>query len=364
MFTIKEVTEVSGFSMDRTSITKVVEFLIHSDDFLDDADVQYFEDYDLKITLDEVRMQQEVLPFFRSVTPLFYEFALAPDQTVFLYVTDIKADQINWEDWKFTVTFGIPEDNGQQHGGGGGWSGPSNGEYNSQEFTQVAVNCSVGWESRQMGIVEEAQRRIGEPGTLVNRGRIYPIGETTEGIEGAEQPVRTFTLDITQYCSPQKLGYSYTRRLARLATCLNLNTFFGFAPGSVMCVGTNFNGHLFQNVPLTLQFEVRPNFKILQSGTASLAPLEDTYTDLGNGLKVVDTSLQFDTYIDPLFPSTDIQHFDDFLPRGVHSGWSIVSYRYAQEIKETEQAVLRAPIDRIIYLPEEVHFVDFAEFLL
>lgn len=363
-FTIKEVTEESGFEMDRTSITKVMKFLVHSDEFLSNADQQHLEDYDLTLTLDEARMQKEVIPFFRSTTPLFYEFVLGPGQVIFLYVISLTARQINWQDWEITATFGLPEDNGQQFGGGGGWTGPSNGEFNSNEFTQVSFNCSAAFEQRQMGTLEESQRRVGLSGRIGVNKRIYPIGLSPEGIEGAEQPVRSFTFEVTQYIPPYKLTYEYTRRISRLVTCINSKPFFGFAPGSVMCVGTNANGHLFQNVPLTIQFEVRPNFKILNSGVASFAPLQDTYTIDALGFKVVDYSDQYDTYIDPLFPDTAIIHDSGMLPTGVHSGFSILSYRYAEEVLDTEQAIVRKPTDRLIYTPEEVRFVDFAEFLL
>ena len=357
--------ESRKFEVTRRSVSKEFVFVVQDDEFLEYANTQDVPDADLVLVLDDDVMQRKVLPYFISIIPVNYQFFLNEEgDYVFLYAGNIRAEQINWSTWKLFVTFDIPDDNGQSQGGGGGESGPAFGEANSEEFTQFTFNCTAVFEKRQIGFLVESQRRIGLPGTTVlTPGRMQPIGETDDGIEGADQPVRSFTFEIVQYMSPRKLTYKYKRRISRLVTAINSKDFFGNAPGSVMCVGANATGHLYQNVPVSLQFEIRPNFKWVEIGTASIAALEDTYITIDNK-KYVNTSTQYDTYVDPTFPATANTYVSPVLPTGVHSGWSIICYKYDKEIKTTEKAIVRRPTDRHIFLPEETIFMDFKEFLL
>lgn len=364
--------ESRKFEVTRRSVTKDFVFLVEDEEFLEFAETQEVPDADLVLYLDDDVMQRRVLPYFISIIPVNYQFFLNENgDYVFLYAASVRAEQINWKTWKLFVTFDIPDDNGQSQGGGGGESGPANGEDVSQEFTQFTFNCTAVFEKRQMGYLLESQRRIGLPGTAaLTPGKYQPIGETEDGIEGAEQPVRSFTFEIVQYMSPRKLTYKYKRRLSRLVTAINLDDFFGNAPGSVMCVGANASGHLYQNVPVSLQFEIRPNFRWLNSGARSISALEDSYVVV-DGKKRVNTSTQFDNYIDPTFPSTAVNHSAHSnggtilpLPNGVHSGWAILAYRYDKEVKTTEKVIVRRPSDRYIYMPEQTIFMNFSEFLL
>lgn len=359
--------ESRSWELTRDSLSKQFAFIVKSEEFLSLADTQEIPDSGTLLYLDDTVMQEKVIPYFRGELPLVYEFHLSDTEWIYLYLASIRATQIDWETWRLDLVFDIPDDNGQSQGGGGGETGPSAGEDNSTEFTQLSFNSTVSFENRPNGYVTEAQRRTGLPGTALYPVKtIQPIGLTDEGIKGADQPVRSFTFEITSYMPPTKMTYSYMRKLSRMTTCLNKKVFFGFAPTSVMCTGAGASGHLYQNIPVTLQFEVRTNFKIKNTGDPALAPTNDVFiTDSGTGLKRVDVSNQYDTYVEPEFPETAITHTGpDALPTGVHSGWSIVSYRYAPEIKTTEKVVIRKPTDRIIYLPEDVRIVDFAEFQL
>lgn len=363
--------ESRKFEVTRRSISKDFVFVVDDEEFLELAEEQEVADADLTLVLDDDVMQRRVLPYFISIIPVNYQFFLDENVYVFLYAASVRAEQLSWRQWKLYVTFDIPDDNGQSQGGGGGESGPADGEANSEEFTQFSFNCTANFEKRQMGYLIESQRRTGLPGTAaLTAGRYQPIGETEDGIEGADQPVRSFTFEITQYMPPSKLTYKYKRRISRLVTAVNLDDFFGNAPGSVMCVGANASGHLYQNVPVSLQFEIRPNFRWLSSGARSIAALEDTYTVV-DGKKKVLTSTQYDSYVDSDFPSTAVNHASHLnggtalpLPAGVHSGWAIMAYRYDKQIKNTEKVIVRRPSDRYIYMPEQIIFMNFSEFLL
>ena len=220
--------ESRKFEVTRRSVSKEFVFVVQDDEFLEYANTQDVPDADLVLVLDDDVMQRKVLPYFISIIPVNYQFFLNEEgDYVFLYAGNIRAEQINWSTWKLFVTFDIPDDNGQSQGGGGGESGPAFGEANSEEFTQFTFNCTAVFEKRQIGFLVESQRRIGLPGTTVlTPGRMQPIGETDDGIEGADQPVRSFTFEIVQYMSPRKLTYKYKRRISRLVTAINSKDFF------------------------------------------------------------------------------------------------------------------------------------------
>lgn len=372
--------ESRSFEVTRRSITKNFIFLIESEQFLELAETQEVVDVELSLTLDDAIFNKLVLPYFISIAPVTYQFYVDEEEYIFLYLSSMRVEQINWKQWKMYCVFDIPEDNGESAGGGGGETGASDGEANSEQFTQLSFNCDAVFENRQVGYLTESHRKLADGwfGNIRDAFKYQPIGETEEGIDGYEQPVRNFSFEITQYMPPTKLTYKYMRRLSRLVTALNKDVFFGFAPGSVMCTGANGAGNLYQNVPVTIRFDVRPNFRILNSGARSIAALEDVYETVtnpwnGQQSKQVVTSTQYDTYVDDTFGPTMINYAaapagspvkDIPLPSGIHSGWSIVSLRFEKEIKTTEKAIVRIPTDRFIYLPEDVIFVNFREFLL
>jgi len=355
--------ESRDFTVTRKSVSKIMTFIVTSEDFLDNADTQLIPGTDTLLYFDDSEMQKEILPAFTGVVPIVYQFWIDPSTYIWLYVQEVSAKQLNFKQWKITVTFDVPEDNGQNNGGGGGDTGPSAGEKNSDEFTQISFNSEVKFEKKQTAFLAEIQEYYGGPGlaSLYTVGQPCFIGISDEGIEGYEQPVRSFTFEITQYLSPKFLTYEYCRKLARCAACLNSKPFFGFAPLSVMCMGAGASGHLFQNVPVTLQFEVRTNFKFKQSGTSKLAPIDDVYIYNADGSREVDYSTQYDTYAEPRFPDSAVTN--SLLAPGVHSGWSIVEYQYAAQVKSDSKRVVKLPTHRLVFIPEDMLAVDFNEFV-
>lgn len=359
--------ESRGWGLSRSGgPTQVIHLIVESDGFLNEAATQRIPGTDTILYQDDEEMQANVIPYFaNNFGTLVKKFYLDIDKYVLLYVMDIQANQLTWSKWKLEITFGIPEDNGQSQGDGGGESGPSDGESNSQEFTQLSFNCTTAMEKRQTATLIESQvTTVRDNEGLVPTYAIGPnvfIGVTEDGVEGADVAVRGFNFQIVQYMPPTKLTYAYVRRLSRLTACINSDTFFGFARGSVMCTGAQAGGHLYQNVPVTLEFEVKTNFYFSQTGPSSLAPLDDTYIPGRIGGKVVRTFSQFDTYHDPEFSGTIV---NSGLGAGIHSGWSIVEYIYATKVKILSKTLIRRPTERRIFLPEEVLYVDFNSFLL
>lgn len=358
--------ESRDFDLSRKSISKVFTFIVTSDDFLSEAVTQTIPGTDTVLYFDDGEMQKYVIPAFFSLVPLVYQFWVSPTQYFFLYVTQMTGKQLNWRQWKITVTFEIPEDNGQSQGGGGGNTGPSNGEGNSQEFTQVSFNSSISMEKRQTGLLLEIQNALSVVDALpYSPGPGVFMGLTDDGIEGADVPVRNFSFNITQYMSPEKFTYEYARRLARLAACINKEDFFGFAPGSVMSTGGQATGHLYQNIPVTLEFDVRTNFKFSKTEASKLAPIDDEFEYDADGNKKVITTNQYDIYKEPLFNDSALsKSASTNQADGVYSGWAIVQYLYAAQVKTDSKRVIRTPTQRMVFLPEDVLFEDFNNFLL
>lgn len=369
---IEIAKESRGFSIGQGSVTKKLSFIIQSEDFLNYATEDTLPgDLGSKLVYDDEVMQSYLIPFFWSAVPLTYRFAIGSGyfDYVILYAATLDGEQLNWKTWKIDISYEVLPDNGQRYGGGGGETGPSAGEANSTEFTQVSFDASVNYEPCQQGLLIEAQRRIpaggGAPlGYPYTPGQVAYIGETESEIKGSENPVRSFTFEITQYMPPTKLTYAYTRRLAKMVTALNAVPFFGFAPWSVRCMGAGASGDVYKNVPVSLKFEVKPNIKFRQalSAFSKTADLVDKYKTLANGLVVVDTTDQFDEIRDSDFLDTATTWYG--LGTGVHSGWAIVDYTYKQSIDVATQTKIRLPDTRKIFMPPRTFILDFAEFLL
>lgn len=359
--------ESRGWGLSRSGgPTQEIHLVVEADGFLDEAATQTIPGTSTILYQDDEEMQAQVVPYFvNSFGTLVKKFYLDIDKYVLLYVENIQAEQITWSKWKLVITFGIPEDNGQSQGGGGGETGPSDNENNSQEFTQLSFNCTIGYARRQTATLIESQvTTVRGAASLTPTDTVGPnrfIGVTENGVEGAEVAVRGFSFQIVQYMPPTKLTYAYMRRLSRLTSCINASTFFGFARGSVMCTGAQAGGHLYQNVPVTLEFEVKTNVYYSATGPARLAPLDDYYILSTDGKKVVNTLSQFDTHYDSEFPGTII---DSGLGIGIHSGWSIIEYIYAAQVQTSSKTLPRLPTERRIFLPEEVLYVEFNNFLL
>jgi hypothetical protein len=358
--------ESRGFTMDRRNISKDFTFIVRSEEFVNDEYRQILPGTNTLIYLDDQLVHKEVMRIFGGIFPMVFQFAVNEDEYVYLYPATLSGEQLNWKEWKIKITYDIPDDNGQSKGSGGGDTGPSNGEDNSKEFTQVSFNSSHRMETQTVGCLIEAQRAVGQAGSppyTPQESRF--MGLTDDGVEGAEVPVREFTFQITQYMSPQKFNYEFMRKISRLTTCLNRFTFFGFAPTSVMMTGGNASGHLYQNIPVTMEFAVRPNFKYSRTQQTELCPVQDIYIPAPFGRRRVNVLQQYSVYNEPEFPDTAVIHTggtripSGILPNGVHSGWSIINYLYAPKVSTEGKRLIRVPTDRLIFVPKDLMIVDF-----
>jgi hypothetical protein len=364
MAKIIELFGSRAWSVDRSNITKDFSFAIHTEDLGEFVDAAVLEDYNgIEMLMDDNEMQFAVFQVFSPVAPPFLMFPMIEDELiVILTLSSIKATQINWETWRLDLTYDI-EQGGENQGGGA--SGPSNGEANSTEFTQLSFNSTLVEKKIQTAIVREVQKSskstlaalVVPPGVAV--GQLAFLGLSEEGIEGATIYEREFSFSITQYMAPTKLTYEYVRRISRISGCLNSGTWFGFPRGSVMAFGASGAGTLYQRVPVTIEFQVKPNFKLVE-GATSLQPITDTYVGTAPN-KTFTVTDKFDQIDDRPFPTTAV---DTGLPggAGVHSGWSIVDYRRVNEVNDTAKTNMVVPWLRIITQPYE--YRDYAEYQL
>jgi hypothetical protein len=357
-----EVIELVGsrpWTLDRKNISQDFRFAIHSSDLgeiVDEANtetllgVEYLWD-DRVVSL----------ALLNDYIPEFFIFPLTEDTGILLGIASMKVVQINYDVWTVDVTYDV-NDRGKNNSPD---QGPSNGEQNSQEYTQLSFNSSLTNKKINMHIAYEVQKSTlsdfndFEIPALIGQDKNCFIGESEEGVEGVEIYERNFTFSIVQYMPPTKLTYEYVRRITRLVGRINDNTFFGFPKGSVMCTGANGAGNLFQSVPVTLDFEVRNNFKFHPS-VEELQPIEDTYVGTAPN-KTFNVEDKFDQLRDPGFPTTSRSLG---LPggAGVHSGWSIVDYRRSNVADEDTKRNYVIPWLRLIFFPYT--FGNFAEFNL
>lgn len=357
-----------NFQVSKKSITKKFTFVVESERFVDEASVGTLPGTNATMYFDDVLVQKELMQLFWSQVPMTYIFWTSDTTAVMLFAEDMNVTQLSFSKWKIELTYGIPEDNGSNTnlGVGGGDSGPSDGEQNSTRYTQVSFNGSVGTMSIQLAKLLEIQKNIAlDPAEPVpyEVNKWHPIGVSEDEIAGAEVYKREFRFQITTYLPPNRITYSFVRRLSRLMTTINRYAFFGFPPGSVMFVGYSGESDLYEVVPITLEFEVRTNFAFLQQPNSIPANPNDQFIFIPGGGKQVDYSNHYDKIGDPEFPPSAIVNTGAVdLPNGVHSGWSIVSYIYNKKIVSAAAGMVRVPSHRLIY--EYYQWQDFNYFLL
>lgn len=350
----------------RKNISKKFVFVIESDRFVNEAQELVVPGTNAKYLTDDDLVHRTLMEVFWSETPMTYVYWLSNSSAVMLFASNMTVKQLSWCRWRVEVDYDIPDDNGSNTAGGAssGNTGPSAGEVNSQRYTQVSFNASVGTQRIQRGYLIAVDKATSLPaGEAVpwTINRWYPIGVSEEEISGAEVYSREFRFQITQYLPPTRFTYQYVRRLSRLITCVNSQPFFGFAPGSVMFVGHSGESDLFEAVPLTLEFEVKPNFKFLDQDITVPADPNDQFT-YPAGVPTVDYSNQYDQIGDPGFPDSTGAIVAGMAP-GVFSGWCIVDYRYLTKIVANSiGGVVRQPSHRLVY--GYYPFQDFSEFLL
>ena len=374
--------ESRNFEISRNSISKDFVFVITCDepyDFVNNATTEYLPNTSLILYNDDAVVQEQISAIFWQQIPIFFEFVVDDGYSVLLWISSLKATQLTWDQWKVECTFDVPSDNGANQGGTN--SNDPNDEKHSDNYTQISFNAEVSQEKRQMGRIKEIHKGLNRPSAeLVASGKLVDtrqlVGITDDGIEGYDCNIRTFRFSLVQYMKPTKLTYAYVRRLARLVTALNDYPFFGFPRLSVMCVGADGSGSIFQSVPVRLDFEYRPNFKfsrtiptrtidgITETGTPNLLPpIVDSYSGYDvHGTQTLYLVPQYAIIYEPEFPTTTIINTE--MDIGVHSGWSIITYDYISNVEPNVPKPIKIPSIRTIYLPDEYVPIDFNYFLL
>lgn len=312
--------------------------------FLDEAidDPSYGPDDDIVA----LRAAYSMVPP-RRIMPLY------TGGNILLTLSDLKVDQVDPNTWKVSTSYSArPED--QSPGGmGSGGTGPAVGDRGnwSNNFVQLSFNVGAQQETRTQSIkLVDIKKNSGFGNQNVphTTGQPAPIGQTINGIEGAPVYIRNFGFSITAYFRPRLLTFNYVRRLYRMATTVNNASFFGFPAGSVLFLEASASGDLYSVVPVTFDFQVRPNYKFSQTLPTALSdPNSDKEVEM------------FDLYNDPFFP--DPNAVTPF-PGGAFSGWSVVDYRYMGDVDATAKMNLQKPVLRLIHQMYETS--DFSKFRL
>lgn len=316
-------------SVSTQGIDQTFVFYIHGN-LIEEADVDptYGTDDDLK-----------ALEAAYSIIPPFRQVPMYDGTNIVLTLDSLKLTMLEYDHWRAEVSYSVSDSGGSA---GGGYSrrvgdGPGAGDYRnwSEGFIQLDFNVSAVEINRKLSYATLACQKASfatNQQVPYPQGRPAPIGESIDGVEGSDVYNRQFGFGIRAFFPPQKLTFSYVRRLYRMATTINNKTFFGFPEGSVLFLEANASSDLFQVVPVQFDFKVRPNFKFLKDGPNLLmSPTVD------------DPAQMFDRYHDPDFPNAD----NGPEPGGAFSGWSVVDYRYAET--EDQAIILQKPIMRVIH---------------
>lgn len=324
---LEEYRSSRVISLSKDSFTQDFVFFLYGN-FYDEAadDATYGPDDDLLA----LETAYSIIPSIRTM-PL-YEGGY-----IILTLTDLKMEQIDNDTWKISVSYGTPNDDsgGDQNPA----LGPANGEATqwTENFVQLSFNVTANTQrSTQSILVLDSETALGSgvdsPFPL---GQKAPVGLTVDSVEGYEHYVRGFAFSITAFFRPGELTFRYTRRLYRMATTINDRIFFGFPEGSVLFKEASAAGDLYSIIPVTFDFEMRPNFAY-----TSLAG-NDSLMDPDND----DPDDMYDLYSDPDFPDA----INSYRADGIFDGWSLVDYGYTAQIATDAKTIGQKPWLRTIH---------------
>ncbi len=278
-----------------------------------------------------------------DVFPLYREFQLDSSTTVILLLSSVEIENYSEDAWKVTLVYDLPTQEGNGLAGSilddnfRAWGMGPDAEDNSgagwsNQLTQLSFNSSctevhktTSRKLLQRNAATALPAGITAPANMVI-DRPAPILATEEEIKGTDVYERDFKFQITQYFNPRRLTYKYARLLYRLTGTTNAGVWFGFPIGSVLFLGASADGDLIQNVPVTFEFAVRPNFKFITTATVLSDPNENTPANM------------YDQLSDPAFAATN-----------VFSGWCFVDYRYLPIPDANAKSKFMTPSFRFIH---------------
>lgn len=270
-----------------------------------------------------------------SLIPPYRLMPLYAGGNILLTLSSLDVEQVDPDTWRVRASYEAQnKDQNNQN------AGPNFGDKQvwSNNFVQLSFNVTAAQERRTMS---RALTGFAKNSSAPNQTNPYtlgepaPMGQTNEGAEGADVYVRGFAFSVTAYFTPLQLNFPYVRRLFRMATTINNNTFFGFPAGSVLFLEASASGDVFSTVPVTFDFQMRPNFKF--TDVAADAALMDPNAD--------DVADMYDVIHDPFFPASSVT---TPFPGNAFSGWAVIDYRYGPE-PSTSNFVVQKPIARLVH---------------
>ena len=286
-----------------------------------------------------------------SIVPPQRIMPLYAGGNILLTLSSLNVEQIALDVWKIAVSYAAQPVDQSPGGIGSGGVGPGVGDRGnwSQNFVQLSFNVGAQQQQRteSLALVNIAKNNgFGNQNAPHQLGQPAPIGATINGVEGTSVYVRSFGFSITAYFRPQQLTFAYVRRLYRMATTVNNASFFGFPAGTVLFLEASASGDLYSVVPVTFDFQMRPNFKFDQTApTALIDPDND------------DESTMYDLYNDPDFPTPS---GTTPFPGNAFSGWNELDYRYVGDVDATAKMNLQRPVLRLVHkLYETSNFSKF-----
>lgn len=348
VFAVELLSDSRRIAIEPDNVSQTMKFALQGN-FMDEADVRP----DLWVQDDD----QEVMRFVYQYFPWFREFMRSDGSFGLLFLTAGTIENTSdVNTWIVELTYDVPDSSSSMVGGDqynslieqyqlGPGGGENGGNGWSSEFTQLSFNSTAdtrhvntSLQLMEVDVADAYAATLGVPAGVLDKP--CAIGATEDGIEGTDVYDRDFKFQITQYFSPSRLKYRYIRRVHLLTATVNTHTFFGFPAGSVLFLGASGSGTLIENIPVTFEFAVRPNFKLIPGSTVLADPNSDNVATM------------FDQLSDPGFPATD-RNLNLPGGAGVHSGWSTVDYRYLPIADQTAKQKFQKPALRLIHRTQE-----------
>jgi len=334
-FEFTELDPSREISFSQSSVSQKFQFLIKGNFRAWAADNGY---------IDGTYGPDDDIGMLKAVWQIIPDFRLLPlknNSDVMLFGNVLELKIVVADVWKVDVEYTTPSGDGRGPGDTNQLDPNDDYETWSQRYVQVSLTASTDEENKTLSrkLVGYHWNNILTGTPIYELNKPAPMGLTEDGVEGVGVYCRQLDFSLTTYLTPQEASLAYGRLLYRLAGTVNNGVFFGFPAKSVLFLTGNVNmDNPYSLVPVELQFKMRPNFKLSQTGPSALMnPADDNPANM------------FDVIYDPYFPST---------PSGVvHSGWCKLEYLYAKSVQSGSIMSSQTPTVRLIH--ENYEYTNF-----
>lgn len=195
-----------------------------------------------------------------SLIPLTRWLPSSTGEPLLLELESLDVTQVsNYDRWKAVAEYTFDSNRGR----GAGGQDPDSTDPPGPSLPYMRWGFTVGGQTRNITTARSTPgkvTRVGGP-ALPAEDHI-PIGMTKDGIAGADVPGGGLTLQLTGFFYPETIDLDYIDGLTDLlnpTSNMNDAPFLGRLAGEVLILGASGGGTLFDIVPITFDFSIKPN---------------------------------------------------------------------------------------------------------